>query len=120
MKTNRFLSIFLTWAPSLAITFFYIPKGLDKLLNPNQTGKIVENSAIMIIAGIFILLGNALFLYNKTIQIGTSMLVLYISCVILIHMYRDKPAEIVILMLIATIFASYIRAPKHFHKNSTT
>lgn len=117
-KTGRgkILSRILIWLPSLVITLFYIPNALDKLLNPNQTGKIVESSAVMITAGIFILLATALFLYNKTILIGTSMLVLYMTFIVLIHMYKGKPSEIVILILMATIFASYIRKPQLFHQ----
>ena len=103
------------WLPSLVIALYYIPNALDKLLDPNQTGKIVENAAVMITAGIFLLIATALFLYNKTILIGTSMLVLYMIFIVLIHMYKGKPSEIVI--LVATIFASYIRKPQLFIRN---
>ncbi|MDZ4148460.1 MAG: hypothetical protein U1C58_09270 [Flavobacteriaceae bacterium] len=112
------LSRILIWLPSLIIILYYIPNALDKLLDPNQAGKIVENSAVMITAGIFLLIATALFLYNKTMLIGTSMLVLYMTFIVLIHMYKEKPSEIVILILMATIFASYIRKPKLFHKQS--
>ncbi|SFN87057.1 hypothetical protein [Salegentibacter flavus] len=113
---EKTLSRILIWLPSLIITFYYIPNALDKLLDPNQTGKIVENAAVMIIAGIFLLIATALFLYKKTILIGTSMLVLYMIFIVLIHMYKGKPSEIVILILMATIFASYIRQPQLFHQ----
>ncbi len=115
LQTN--LTQILTWLPSLAIALFYIPNGLDKLLDPHQTGKIVESSAVMITAGIFIVVGTALFLYNKTMLIGTSMLVVYMTFVILIHMYRGKPSEVVILILMATVFAAYIRSPKWFDRS---
>ncbi len=113
-KTQEYLSKLLIWMPSLIVILFYIPNALNKLLEPNQTGKIVESSVVMITAGIFILTGVALFLYNKTILIGTSMLVLYMTFIVLIHMYKGKPAEIVILILMTTIFASYIRKPQLF------
>ena len=117
-KTVKIISKILVWLPSLAISLFYVPNALDKLLDPNQTGKIVESSAVMITAGIFILIATALFLYNKTILIGTSMLVLYMTFIVLIHMFKGKPSEIVILILIATIFASFIRSPQLFQQNS--
>jgi len=116
VETGKILNRILIWLPSLAITLYYIPNALDKLLDPNQTGKIVENSAVMITAGIFLLIATALFLFNKTILIGTSMLVLYMIFIVLIHMYKGKPSEIVILILMATIFASYIRKPQLFHQ----
>ena len=114
---DKTLSRILKWIPSLAIILFYIPNALDKLINHDQTGKVVESSAVMITAGVYILLGVALFLYKKTMLIGTSMLALYMTFIVLIHMYKGKPAEIVILILIATIFASYIRKPLVFNKN---
>jgi hypothetical protein len=112
--TEGILSRILIWLPSLVILVFYIPNALDKLINHDQTGKIVESSAVMITAGVFILTGAALFLYNKTILIGTSMLVLYMIFIVLIHIYKGKPSEIVILILMATVFASYIRKPNLF------
>ena len=114
--TENTLSRILIWLPTLAIILFYIPNALDKLINHDQTGKVVESSAVMITAGVFILIGTVLFLYNKTILIGTSMLVLYMTFIVLIHMYKGKPSEIVILILMATIFASYIRKPLLFHQ----
>ncbi|KAA1246161.1 hypothetical protein F0000_08920 [Aquimarina sp. RZ0] len=105
------------WLPSIAIILFYIPNALDKLVNHAQTGKVVESTAVMITAGAFILTGTALFLYNKTMLIGTSILVLYMAFIVLIHIYKGKPVEIVILILMATIFASYIRKPDIFHRN---
>lgn len=113
-KLQNNLTQILAWIPSLVISLFFIPNGLNKLLDPNQTGKIVESSAVMITAGIFILIGTALFLYNKTMLIGTSMLVLYMTFVVLIHMYRGKPSEVVILILIATVLAAYVRKPELF------
>lgn len=118
IKIDKTLSRILIWLPSLVITLFYIQNALDKLLHHNQTGKVVESSAVMITAGVFILIGTALFIYNKTILIGTSMLVLYMIFIVLIHLYKGKPAEIVMLILMATIFASYIRKPNVFLRKS--
>ncbi len=115
-QKGEILNRILIWLPSLVIILYYIPNALNKLLEPNQTGKIVENSAVMITAGIFLLIAVALFLYNKTILIGTSMLVLYMIFIVLIHMYKGKSSEVVILILMATIFASYIRKPQLFHQ----
>lgn len=87
------------WLPTLAIILFYIPNALDKLINHDQTGKVLESSAVLITAGVFNLLGTALFLYNKSILIWTSNLALYITFIVLIHIYKGKPSEIVILIL---------------------
>lgn len=117
MKMNKILKTLLIWLPSVTITLFFIPNALDKILNSNQTDKIVANSNIMIATGIFLLISTALFLYNKTILIGTSLLALYMTLIVFIHMYKGKPYEVTILIVIATIFASYIRKPEIFFSN---
>ncbi len=109
IKRKKILIKILTWIPSLILTLFYIPNALNKLLDPSQTGKIVESSAVMITAGVFILVGTALFLYNRTMLIGTSMLVLYMLSIVLIHIYKEKSSEVLILILTATLFAAYMR-----------
>ncbi|MCF1421524.1 hypothetical protein [Mangrovimonas futianensis] len=109
----------LTWLPSLIITLFYIPNALDKLLNSYQTDKIVANSNIMIATGVFLLISTALFLYRKTMLIGTFLLALYMTFIVFIHMYKGKPYEVTILIVIATIMATYIRNPQSFHHKTS-
>ncbi|WP_046755808.1 hypothetical protein [Kordia jejudonensis] len=114
MSVKKYLKRSLTWLPSTMITLFYIPNALNKLLDPNQTGKVVESNIIMIVTGIYLLIATALYLYKNTILIGTSMLSLYMIFIVLIHMYIGKPFEVAMLIVMATIFASYIRKPKLF------
>lgn len=116
MKTKKTLSTILVWLPSFIITLFFIPNALDKVLNSNQTGKIITNSTVMIITGVFLLIATVLFLYNKTVFIGTTLLAFYMTFIVLIHMYKGKPYEVAILIVMATIFASYIRRPSLFQK----
>jgi len=116
MKSKKILSTILMWLPSLLITLFFIPNALDKILNSNQTGKIVTNSTVMMITGLFLLIATALFLYHKTIRIGTTFLAFYMTCIVCIHMYKGKPYEVAILIVMTTIFASYIRKPELFHQ----
>lgn len=116
MKIQRLLKTILLWLPSLAICCFYITNALDKILNHNQADKIIENSTIMISTGVFLLIAIALYLYNKTIQIGALLLALYMTLIMCIHMYKGKPYEVVILIIMATIFAAYIRRPQLFYQ----
>ena len=116
MKIGKILSKILIWLPSLVITLFFIPNALDKILNSNQTEKIVANSSVMITTGIFLLIATALFLYNKTILIGTTLLAFYMTLIVFVHMYKGKPYEVTILIIMATIFASYIRKPELFQQ----
>lgn len=114
---NNYLKLLVTWLPSVVITLFYIPNALDKILNSNQTDKIVADNTIMIATGIFLLIATALFLYNKTLLIGTTILALYMTLIVFIHMYKGKPYEVTLLIVMATIFASYIRKPQLFQQN---
>ena len=114
---NKILKTLLTWLPSIIITLFFIPNALDKILNSNQTDKIVANSTIIITTGIFLLISTILFLYNKTILIGATLLTLYMTFIVFIHMYKGKPYEVTILIVMTTLFAAYIRSPKIFHQS---
>lgn len=116
MKMNKILETLLIWLPSAIITLFYVPNALDKILNSNQTDKIVANSSIMIATGVFLLVSTSMFLYNKTILIGTTLLALYMTFIVFIHMYKGKPYEVAILIVMATIFASYIRKPQLYNQ----
>lgn len=109
MKTKKFLSKTLAWFPSLIITLFFIPNALDKIIHANQTGKIIASPPLMISTGVFLLLAVALFLYNKTALIGTALLSLYMTCIVIIHMYKGKPYEVAMLIAMATIIAMHIR-----------
>lgn len=115
---RKILNKILLWLPSLIITLFYIPNALDKILNSNQADKIVANNNIMIATGIFLLASIAMFLYNRTVLVGTILLALYMTFIVFIHMYKGKPYEVAILIVMATIFASYIREPQLFHQKS--
>ena len=117
MKAKPILISILIYLPSVLLAVFYVPTALDKLLDPHQTGKIVQSSAVMLTAGIFILTGLALFYYHKTMLWGVTMLSLYMLAVIGIHLYKGKPAEVLMLILMSTLFAAYIRKPEVFERN---
>ncbi len=115
----RFTQVFktvVTWLPSLIITLFYIPNAFNKLLEPNQTGKVIENGALMFSVGVFLVVATALFLYNRTVLFGAGLLALYMTFITIIHLYKGKPYEVAILIVMCTVFAAYIRMPKSFHK----
>lgn len=116
MRAKKTVTTLLVWLPSVIITLFFIPNALDKIFHSNQTDKIIANTTILIIIGVFLLLATTLFLYNKTILLGTFLLALYMTCIVCIHIYKGKPYEVTILIIMATIFASYIWRPQLFHQ----
>lgn len=116
MKVQSLLKTILLWLPSLAICCFYIPNALNKIIDHNQADKVIENPIIMISTGIFLLIAVGLFLYQKTMPIGSLLLALYMILIMCIHMYKGKPYEVTILIIMSTIFAAYIRQPQYFRK----
>lgn len=114
MKNKKTLKIILIWLPSVIISLFYIPNAISKIFLLNTDDKIVSSSFILILTGVYLLLSTALFLYNKTIIIGTTFLAFYMTCIVFIHILKDKPYEVTILIIMATIFAAYIRMPQLF------
>ncbi|MEP2937545.1 MAG: hypothetical protein ABJM06_09430 [Gilvibacter sp.] len=104
----------LVYLPSLMICLFYVPNGLDKILHHDSADKIIASSAVMIITGIVLLGASVMFLINKTMLWGAAILSLYMTMIVFIHMYKGKPYEVTILIVMATIFAAYIRRPEVF------
>lgn len=115
-KAHQLFKTIVLWLPSLIITLFYISNAFNKLLEPNQTGKVVENGALMFTAGVFLVVATVLFLYDRTALLGAGLLALYMTFIVTIHLYKGKPTEVAILIVMSTIFAAYIRTPKSFHK----
>ena len=116
MKLEKITKTILTWLPSIVIVMFYIPNAIDKIVNADKLDKVITNSTIIMSVGIILLIAALLFLINKTVLWGTAILALYMACVVVIHMYKGKPYEVVILIGICTVFAAYLRKPKLFHQ----
>lgn len=116
MTIEKIFKILLKWLPSLIITVFFIPNALGKIFQSDQLDKVVTNPIILITVGVILLIGTILFLIDKTIIWGTSILSIYMTFIVFIHMYKGKPYEVVILIVMATIFAAYIRKPELFRQ----
>jgi len=116
MTTKKIFKTILIWLPSVIITVFFIPNALGKIFQSGQLDKVITNSTVIIIVGIILLIGTVLFLINKTIIWGTTILALYMTFIVFIHMYKGKPYEVVILIVMSTIFAAYLRKPEFFHQ----
>ena len=115
MKINTILRIILSWLPSVIIIAFFLPNAIEKIFQSDQMEKIVTNKGIIIIVGIILLLAVVLFLIKKTIILGTTILSLYMTFVVFVHMFNGKPSEVAILIVMCTIFAAYLREPNLFH-----
>ena len=116
MKIEKTIRKVLTWLPSIMISIFFIRNGLDKIFQFDQTDKVVTNQVVLIIVGSILLFATALFLVNKTMIWGTAFLALYMTCIVFIHMYKEKPFEVAALIVLATVLAAYIRKPQLLHQ----
>jgi len=116
MKNEKILRTVLTWLPSLAISIFFFLNAIEKIFHSDQMDKVITNNAIIISVGIVLLIATALFLYDKTVILGTAILASYMTFIVFIHIYKEKPFEVVILIVMSTIFAAYLRKPYFFHQ----
>ncbi len=118
MKIEKLIRTVLIWLPSVMISMVFIQNAMKKIFQSNQLDKIITNNTVLIIVGIILLIATALFLFNKTIIWGTTILASYMTFISFIHMYKGKPFEVVVLIVMATIFAAYLREPELFHRKS--
>ncbi|MEL6719384.1 MAG: hypothetical protein AAFO82_08525 [Bacteroidota bacterium] len=117
MKNSNIKTI-LIWLPSVVVSMIYIQNGLEKIFHPDQQDKVVNNTTLFIIVGVILLIATVLFLNNKTILWGTTILAFYMTLISLIHWYKGKPFEVVVLIVMCTIFAAYLRQPHLFHRKN--
>ena len=115
MKIEKLIRTVLIWLPSLILSIIFIQNAIGKIFQSKQMDKIVANNTVIII-GIILLIATALFLFNKTIIWGTMILGFYMTGIVFIHMYKGKPFEVRILIVMATVFAAYLRKPAFFHQ----
>ena len=120
MTFKTTIKTLLVWLPSVMICMFYVPNGLDKIVHHDSADKIVASSAVMIVTGIILLGASAMFLINKTMLWGAAILSLYMTMIVCIHMYKGKPHEVAVLIVIATVFAAYVRRPALFELKQKT
>lgn len=118
MNNRNIIRTILTWLPSIMVSMIFIQNGLGKILNPNQAGKVIQNEMFLMFVGVVLLIATILFLYNKTIIWGTTILASYMTLITCIHWYKGKPFEVVALIVACTIFAAYLRQPQLFHSNN--
>jgi hypothetical protein len=109
MTTNKTIRTALIWLPSVVVTIFFLQNAIDKVVNSNPPGKLVSNTYIVILTGAVLLFALALFLYKKTIILGTVILSTYMTFVVFVHVSKGKPFFLTILIVLLTIFAGYIR-----------
>ncbi len=117
MKIKKLIRSIFIWLPSVMVSIVFIQNALRKIFQSDQQDKIITSNTAIIIVGIILLVATILFLINKTIIWGTTVLALYMTCIVFIHMFKGKPFEIVSLIVLATIFAAYLRKPELFHLN---
>lgn len=116
MRFEKIIKTILIWLPSVMISIIFIQNGLGKIFQTNEMDKIITNNTVIISVGIILLISTVLFLINKTIIWGTTMLALYMTFITFIHISKEKPFEVVALIVVGTIFSACIRQPKLFYR----
>lgn len=117
MSLEKIVKTILTWIPSLIVSVFYIQNAIDKMFKTEALDKVVKHPIILMGVGGVLFIANLLFLINKTILWGASILALYMFCIVFIHINKGKPFEGAMLITMCTVFAAYIRQPEVFKLN---
>jgi hypothetical protein len=118
MTTSKTMKTALIWLPTIPVVSFFIQNAFDKIINSSQSDKFVSNSSILILTGVVLLVATGLFLYEKTIIIGTAILAIYMTIVVFVHINKGKPFVLTIMIVLLTIVAGYIRTVKLDNKKS--
>ncbi len=117
LKLEKVLKTGLIWLPSLVVSIVFIENAYGKIFHAGEMDKIVSNNAVIVSVGLILIVATILFLFDKTLVIGASILALYMTCITFIHLIKGKPFEVVVLIVMCTIFAAYIRKPELFKRN---
>ncbi|GGG95834.1 hypothetical protein GCM10011416_11880 [Polaribacter pacificus] len=117
MKTAELLKKLLVKLPSVVMAVIFIQNGLTKVFNSGQLDKVIKNQTVLILVGVLLLIATCLFLFQKTLLIGTVFLSLYMCFIVCVHLYKGKPIEVTALIIVATIFAAYLRKPELFYQD---
>lgn len=110
--TNKTIKTVLTWLPSILVIVFFIQNAFSKIFYSNGLDKLGSNNTVLILTGVALLIAIALFLYEKTVIVGTAILATYMTVVVFIHISKGKPFFLTILIILLTIVAGYIRRKK--------
>ena len=82
--------------------------------------KVVTNKVVIMSVGILLLIATALFLINKTMIWGAAFLALYMTFVVFIHIYKEKPFEVAGLIVFGTIISAYVRKPAMLQQGTSS
>lgn len=111
---NNIPILAMKWLPSIVMVMIFVENGLGKVINSDTTDKVIKSEAFIMAVGVLLIVASVLFLFKKTMIWGASFMVLYMTVITGIHWYKDKPFEVVALIVVGVVFATFIRRPEAF------
>ena len=117
MNCSKYLSPVLVWLPSVLVALVFVLNGWEKIVQPDQQGKVISDPVFIRGVGVLLLLATLLFLINRSLLVGSTFLAAYMTMIVGIHLYKGKPFEVALLIVIAVVFATYLRRPGVFHSS---
>jgi len=112
MNTSNILKCTISWLPTIPVVFFFLQNALEKVLYPGQLDKMGLSENALILIGVTLMVATVLFLFERTVLIGTLILATYMSIIVFIHALEEKPFLIAILIVLLIILAGFVRMPK--------
>ena len=114
MTNKKGLETSLIWVPSILIAIFFIKNAFEKIFQSNEITKLGLNNTSIIFVGILLLIATALFLMQRTLILGAAILALYMTFVLVVHIYKGRPFILTLFIVLAILVACYLRKAKPF------
>ncbi len=106
---KKWIKTIMVWLPSTLVAIFFIQNGIEKILKSTELDKVGLSSTQILIVGVILLISTALYLIDRTMIIGTVILMLYMAGIVIIHIQKGKPFIIAGLIVITIGYGAYMR-----------
>jgi hypothetical protein len=106
---KNWIHTIIIWLPSALVTLFFIQNGIEKILKSTELDKVGLSSTQILIVGVILLISTALYLIDRTMILGTVILMLYMAGIVVVHIQKGKPFIITGLIVIAIGYGAYMR-----------
>ncbi len=112
-KENRnWGNLIVVWLPSILVAIYFIQNAVEKIVMSTELDKAGLSPTQIFIVGIILLVATALYVIDKTMIIGSTVLALYMISVVCIHFNNGKPYIIASQIVLAILYGAYIRRMK--------
>lgn len=108
-ENQNWVQTIIKWLPAMLVSIFFVQNAFEKILKSTELDKAGLSPTQILITGIVLLIATALYLIDKTMIIGTVILMLYMISVVFIHFNNGKSYIIASQIVLAIAYGAYMR-----------